>query len=317
MSSTNQDIMDNFATEIPGLNFGDVIEVGAGYVVPLIDDPNVERDYITFEEALKAKVLKFTDTGNINQLKIKNTGDKDVLILAGQIVSSQGTQDRIFAETTFIMSHETVTLTCNCCEASKPISGGTEFKGSVVASPRNIKYCSIMTDVAHYQRQDKIWSKVESTRTKLKNQGVYKSGKSTDKLEEIAEESKKTTKNLLNKAKLVNNQRGVVVLNNDAKIVGVEIFDSPETYKNLHEKIIESYLEDFTDKPKPKPTAGLKTVLQNELKCMFSNQIEVDNKKDRCLFRKEDMKLNGEVIFSPSEKKKKQKRIVMFRAGME
>ncbi|NVM05207.1 MAG: hypothetical protein HWN67_23010 [Candidatus Helarchaeota archaeon] len=314
MSSTNQEIMDNFATEIPGLNFGDVIEVGAGYVVPLIDDPNVERDYICFEEALKANVLKFTDTGNINQLKIENTGDKDVLILAGQIVSSPGTQDRIFAETTFIMSHQKVTLTCNCCEASKPISGGTKFKGSVVASPRNIKYCSIMTDVDHYQRQDKIWSKVNSTRNKLKNQGVY-SGKSTDKLEEIAVESKKTTKGLLDKAKLVNNQRGVVVLNNDAKIVGVEIFDSPETYKNLHEKIIESYLEDFTDKPKPKPSAGLKSALQKELKSVFANQIEVDNKKDRCLFTNEDMALNGEVVFSPSQKKKK--RIVMFRAGQE
>jgi len=74
-------------------------------------------------------------------------------------------------------------------------------------------------------------------------------------------------------------------------------------------------LEDFTDKPKPKPTGDLKSVLQNELKCLFTEKIKVDNKKDRSLFRNKNMALNGEVVFSPSEKKKK--RIVMFRAGQE
>ena len=311
--ATNEEVMEDFVKNFPGMNLGEVQEVGGATIIPIIEDINFERDYITFAEAVKAKILKFTDTGNINQLKIKNKGDKDCLIYAGQVVSSQGTQDRVISETTFIGAKEEITVTCNCCQASKGIVGGTAFNASVV-SPRSIKYCSIMTDVDHYARQSEIWNKVNKTRESLKKKGSYKA-KPTDQLEAVVEETKKNTKELLKKAQLVDNQRGVIVLNNESKLVGLELFDSPDTYKSLHEKIVESYLEDITDEQKKIPPTQLKSALQNELKTVFAKKISVSEKTDRTLIRKEEEKLQGEVLFRKGKKKKN--RVVLFRLGSE
>ncbi|MHA1378092.1 MAG: ARPP-1 family domain-containing protein [Candidatus Helarchaeota archaeon] len=310
--ATNEEIFEDFKNNFPGLTYGEPQQVGAAVIIPVIEDTEYERDYISFEEALKANILKFTDTGDINQVIVENTGDKDVLIFAGQIISSQGSQDRVIADTVFLTPHETVKITCNCCEASKPIYRGTNFAGSSY-SPRSIKYCSIMTDVEHYQRQSDIWSKVNSTRMKLKRAGAYKA-RDTDKLEDIVQNTKKNTKELLKKVKLVNNQRGVIVLNNNSKLVGLEIYDSPVTYQSLHEKLIESYLEDIVSEKK-KPLKDPKAILQNELKSLFSKKIKIDENTPRTLIRNTENNLSGEVVFRKG--KKKRNRIVLFRMGSQ
>ncbi|MHA1299580.1 MAG: ARPP-1 family domain-containing protein [Candidatus Helarchaeota archaeon] len=311
--ASNQEVMDDFTKNFPTLNYGEPQEVGGAIIIPILEDTNIERDYISFEEALKANLLKFVDTGNINEVIVENLGDKDILIFAGQIVSSQGSQDRVFAETVFLTAYQKVKITCNCCEASKPIYRGTKFIGSSY-SPRRIKYCSIMTDIGHYERQSKIWNKVNSHRIKLKKSGAYMA-EDTDKLEAIIEETKRNTKGLLKNAKLLNDQRGVIILNNEAKVVGLEIFDSPETYKSIHEKIIESYLEDIITEKKKKLPKNPKDILQNELRELFAKQISVEENSYRTLIRNTSAKLNGEVIFRKGKKKKS--RVVMFRMGSQ
>jgi hypothetical protein len=71
---------------------------------------------LTLQEALLKKTVEVRETGSVNDLEVKNTGDEAVYIQAGDIVKG-GRQDRVLTVSMLLSSHsDTVSIPVFCVE---------------------------------------------------------------------------------------------------------------------------------------------------------------------------------------------------------
>lgn len=256
MSQTSEAI-EELITLVTELELGKHQQIGNAHFIPLIDNtPKQKRDYITVHEALEKGTLDLRDSGRIDALIVKNRGDKAILFVAGMDVHAQGTQSRIIIGSHLVPPKTEAEIPCRCTHDIHPIR----------------KYQAIMTDVEHYTigspkvrfasltpaqaRQERIWTKVAEHRETLKGKQfkgkqLIPSGMRSTKLSELQEAATTHIQKELNKVKIRSNQIGIVVVS-EGRVRSIEFFDSPKTYKQLHQKLIERLASEIvTEKPTP------------------------------------------------------------------
>jgi hypothetical protein len=147
---------------------------------------------LTLQEALDKGSVHILETGEVNELKIENTGAEEVFIQSGDIVKG-GKQDRVL-RLSFVLPPKSgaVPIAAFCVEAGRWSARGTEsvaaFASAAEAMPsREAKLAmrapkaaaasslatgsldSAAADATH-QRQQEVWASVAATQNKLSEQ---------------------------------------------------------------------------------------------------------------------------------------------------
>ena len=128
------------------------------------------REYITITEAKKVVI---TDTGNINEARIKNEEDKPIFLRLGEILAG-GTQERAVTSSRVIFPGEETLIPIACIHASKGIHSGATFHFDGYASHKDYSY---IYNVHNYGKanQQESWN-LDRTYTSYADEVLRKHG---------------------------------------------------------------------------------------------------------------------------------------------
>jgi hypothetical protein len=134
---------------------------------------------LTLAEALARKTIEVREKGQVNELRVENTGNEEIFIQAGDIVKG-GQQDRVLSVSLILKPHSgPLDITSFCVEQGRWSARGSEdvakfssanaslpsraakFELAGAASPKAAESQSVST------RQHEIWNKVTEIQSKL------------------------------------------------------------------------------------------------------------------------------------------------------
>jgi hypothetical protein len=135
---------------------------------------------LTLQEALAKKVVTVRETGQVNELKVENTGEEEVFIQSGDIVKG-GQQDRVLSVSLLLPPHSgAIPIDSFCVESGRWSARGGEdvrtFSSANTAVPSRSAKLEIAGAVAPKPdgtaapvgaRQQKIWNSVAEVQGKL------------------------------------------------------------------------------------------------------------------------------------------------------
>ena len=140
---------------------------------------------LTLQEALAKGSVRVIETGEVNELKVENTGEEDIFIQSGDIVKG-GKQDRVLTMS-FVLPPKSgeVGLAAFCVEHGRwSARGGEDVKAFAstaeampsreaklaMRAPRGVAATATAGDSGSsdtYERQQKVWASVANTQEKL------------------------------------------------------------------------------------------------------------------------------------------------------
>ena len=225
---------------------------GAGFVLPLLGEPPFpERDYVLLQEV--ADRVEFRDSGSIYGVEASNRSGRNVFVRRGTLLTGKGTQSRSpVSGVVLLPGKEFVTIPVNCVHQSHYISTGADFKAEGVA-PHSV-----------YQalgKQSATWESIAGYTRKMRSSASRMLGRAEEpELEELrgvaddnlvgasaaVERLQSRVEDALGKIPGDHvDQVGVAVFDLDG-VVGVELFDHPDSWRAFSESIIRSYGEVLT-----------------------------------------------------------------------
>jgi len=210
--------------------------------IPILKHRYGERKYRLLQEAENEVEIK--DSGSINKTKVKNKSNSPIFIRKGTLLKGQ-TQERGVTYGIVILPEIEKEIEVRCVHASKPIRTGAKLKPSKHLAPR-----PVMT--AFYSRapsQSHTWSMVAHATSSLSRLTAGGPSQMLDDLVGALETSKfkEEVEKILEKIPAdLNDQIGIAII--DVKgVVGVEIFDHPDSWKALSKSIIRHYADVLTE----------------------------------------------------------------------
>ena len=222
---------------------------GAGFVVPILGrSPFPDRNYVLLQEVLDK--VSFKDTGGIGGVNVKNGSGSNVFLRKGTMLKGVGTQSRSpVAGVVLEPIKEMIKVPVNCIHASHGIRAGAAFTAMGVTPHR------VYSDLG---RQSETWASISDYSVRSRA-GVMRAGgmgpgvmasMSRDNLVNIEESVGKFREDVDELLKQIPgdhvDQVGVAVF--DLKgVVGVEVFDHPDSWHAFSKSIIRSYSEVLTE----------------------------------------------------------------------
>ncbi len=244
---TELEVIKKIAAQIvdsDGMELGEPIQLEEISFVPIIKQevPEEERDYLTLSEALEVGACEIIDKGTeVAHIIFKNLGELPILIEEGDIFLGKGTQDRISIGTIMVEPGAVQEISVKCVHAPHHLMANANFSYGGKASRgmlnemRSLKYSSAMGGYsASTINQSRIWNKVKeemASEKGVKDQTKYTSGLNSRR------------KKVLQRSKQLNfpkNTIGIVVVDADGEIKGVEIHRSPNNFNVRKDVILES-----------------------------------------------------------------------------
>lgn len=278
--------------------FGDpwrLTEKSLAIVVPILRSQAKKRGYYVIEE-VKDKI-DFTDTGSIDGVQAKSRADKPVFIRSGSAFGMKhgtSTQPRSVTVGTILFPMTTEILKTVCVHASQGIRTGAGFKYDGLV-PHTMLYAVSAAD------QGETWSQVRHHTESMGNvlmasggpraRGVAQRISGSDDLvgsmqamKEVEGFKEKVEDYLTKIPADLEGQVGIAVMDLDG-VIGLEIFDHPESWKAFSKSVARSYSEvlmkeediDIFELKKERVVSHIVTFLTS-LKNVASN-IVWDNKK--------------------------------------
>jgi hypothetical protein len=246
--TTNIEAVRKFASQIINM---DGLEIGAPVIldeitfVPIIKQitPREERDYLTLSEALDEGLCKIIDKGTeVAHILFQNMSEIDpILIEEGEIFLGQGTQDRICVSTMMVQPGETVEIPVKCVHAPHHLTSGAAFGyGGKASRPMLNELRSMKTRSAMHKApvstisQSRVWNKVaEET---LSEDSVTDQTQYTQAVNARSKRAKSRSKEV----KLPDNTIGIVVIDPEGNVKGLEVHRNPHNFKVRKAGIFES-----------------------------------------------------------------------------
>ena len=210
---------------------------------PLIGDVRRERDYLTLEEAIEARVAKITEIsegGSVPELLFLNEGDRPVLLVDGAALEG-AKQNRILNLTIVVPPRSKTVIPVSCVEAGRWARHSAEFSPSdhyMYAAARAMKTAqvsdSLRTSRRRYSNQGAVWGDIAE---KMVRMG---SSSPSSAMTDMFAEHKRKLDDFAEAFEAVDGQVGVVVGLGD-KISGVDLFDTAPTLRRYLGKLVRSY----------------------------------------------------------------------------
>ncbi len=253
------------------LEFGDPWQYdkdSTGVVVPILKSVFKDRNYVTIEE-MKEK-LDIKDTGSISELEISSKSDKPVFVRNGTMFEGKGTQSRAPMMSVVIMPNQRdMKIPVKCIHQSHHISTGASFAfaGSM---PHKVQSCMMSNRRSESSLQSATWNSVRSYTSDMGMIGA--SGLSDNLVEDVrkVEKFKGNIDGMIKMMSLIDNQVGVVVLDFNG-VLGLEMFDSPESWKAVHKEVLKKYADTIMKKS----SDSLFTLNKEKVKSKIEKFIEI------------------------------------------
>ena len=212
-------------------------------VVPIIQtgDPK-SRKYITLQET---ENLTITDSGSIGGVKVTNKGEAPIFLKIGSILRGIGTQSRAVNKSMFIEAGKTVDVTVNCVHASHGIRRGSSFSSEPdLTSPAFVEAALLRSE------QREVWARVSHySRLRSRMGGSARDradliGSSDNLVRELGlgDTFAKIIEEITKEVPTHEGQVGIVVLDENG-VYGLEMFDSPESWKALSKGMMNKFGE--------------------------------------------------------------------------
>jgi DNA-binding transcriptional ArsR family regulator/predicted ester cyclase len=248
-------------------------------IVPIVAKRAEPRSYIVLEE-VKDKV-RIVDTGRIGQVKVEGKFDKPTFIRGGTMLKG-ATQERATEFSIVVTPGKAeATIPVHCVHASKGIRPGAFFTIATSYTPPTVH-----SNIMAARNQTVTWNAVARYSSNIL--ALWAPSASSDWMiprvrhddlvgvQESLTEFRKELEEILSKIPDYVNQVGSVVIDPDG-VVGLELFDHPESWKAVTDKIKRTFTEALTREDKAgifKPDMDAALTVINELLEKLEKPIE-------------------------------------------
>ncbi len=219
-------------------------------VFPLMGIQGVAADYLTLDEALSQKLAIITEVsegGSVPELKFVNSGDKKVFLLDGEeLVGAK--QNRVLNLSIMVPAGKTLVVPVSCVERGRWHHRSREFASAPrahYAEGRARKMAQVSASMKasghRYSDQGEVWHHINEKFER------FRSSSPTSAMSDIFEQQSARLEDYVTSFVPSADQVGAVFAI-DGSVVGLEIFDSPETLRKLFAKLLRSYGLDALDR---------------------------------------------------------------------
>jgi len=217
-----------------------------GVILPIIARASWERNYVLLSEVQDQ--VKITDTGSISKLNIENNSDRNVLIRTGEMLRGASTQPRTFQRSAVIAPNKKSLIDVRCIQASHPIVPSSSFTATGWYTPKEVNEVLLSSGYT-YNRQGVVWQCINSISTtyhalvSASSPELATSLSYTDSLidaQKTLESGLKVLNEMISHVPIHSKQVGAVFFKGD-KLLGLEMFDSPDSWNASYEAAIKKY----------------------------------------------------------------------------
>lgn len=210
----------------------------AALVVPVIRTGSRPRAYLTIQEAKSVEIL---DTGDIGRVQVRNGEKLPVFVRVGSLLEGKGTQSRAVNKSVTIGSGETVDVGVNCVHHSHGIDPSASFEAvtghlapaSVERHLVGANQGGVWAAVAHYNASKQAMG--GGTNSLGQTDNLVGEFNTTDRFTAMVDRLVKEIPNH-------EGQVGVVVFD-DRGVYGMEVFDSPDSWRVFNSAVVEKFGE--------------------------------------------------------------------------
>lgn len=207
-------------------------------IYPVFRKTSIEiGDYITLDEAQKAKVIIITEQSNasVPTVIIKNKGKKPIYIMAGEIIIG-GKQDRMVSFDVLIPGGKKVEVTVKCVEHGRWHGKSAKFKSGGAVGSKGVR------SALQFKDQGDVWDEVSKKCAEINvesQSGTYGAILSSEEVEKSSEPFLDAMKEGLKDDDMV----GMIMALN-GEVVCVDIFANPNFFAKVKDKLVKAYVLD-------------------------------------------------------------------------
>jgi hypothetical protein len=226
--------------------------------------------YLTLADAVAAGTASVREkslSGSIPEILIENRADKPILILDGEeLVGAK--QNRTVNITILAPAGKTTAIPVTCIEAGRWSSGPMDFDVAArmhYSRGRARKMENVSASLAMCESrsadQSEVWDEIARKSERMSVRSA------TGALSDVFESHSASVDDYVRRLRVEPGQTGAVFAI-DGKIEGFELFDSPETFSKMFEKLVRSYALDALEtagSPSAVPSVSEAKAFLNEL----------------------------------------------------
>ncbi len=244
-----------YGQRLAGVRLGTPVQHRGLEVYPLLGGSQAPF-YDTLDSALKKGSLVIEELSRVNEARVTNKGSRPVLILDGeQIVGAK--QNRVFNSSLLAPPGESLTAKVSCVEHGRWSGVSVRFEASglqLFARARQANQAAVARNMASagapLSDQAGIWADVAAKNRALDVRA------DTDAMQRAFEAKAADVSEYVERIRPVPGQVGAIfAVHGD--IVGLDLFDSEKTLKEIYPKLIKSYALDAIS---PLPPRGASTL---------------------------------------------------------
>ncbi len=216
-------------------------ELGRLTIFPIsLSQTNRLEGVLTMTQALEKKLLVIEEmkSAQVPKARFVNKSGKMIFLMAGEIITG-GKQNRTLT-TDALLGPDSVTVLPVYCVQRGRWSGRKGFNKAVTVAPQGVR-----ERASQKAGQGEVWAEVARANRRLKSSDA--SGdlavamSKPENVKRLAELRKRII------PKLPKNCAGIVVAR-DKRIIGADLFNSAELFAAMRDKVLDSYLSNYTVK---------------------------------------------------------------------
>ena len=242
--------MSTLSHVLSSVEFGPPVHVKNLSMFPILVGSEQPAGYFTLDEALAhgwAKVTEVSDSGSVPTLRVTNAGAKPVLIMDGEeLVGAK--QNRIVNLTILVAAKSTIEIPVSCVEAGRWGGRNRHFatapRAHYAAARAQKLACvnrSMNLDGSRFTDQGAIWHDIEAKAER------FCAMSETSAMDSMYEAAGASLAEFEEGLQPLERQAGALFAINGV-IVGLDLFDSPATWRKLMPKLVHSYGLDALDR---------------------------------------------------------------------
>ncbi len=242
--------MKQIVEQALGINIGEPTVFKNLTIFPLTGGPGTAADYITLDEALAQKLASITEvseSASVPELRFINSGGKSVFLLDGEeLIGAK--QNRIINLSIMVAAGRILVVPVSCVERGRWHHRSREFSASPRAhfsEGRAMKMAQVNESMkisgSRFSDQNQVWNHIGQ---KLDR---FEASSPTAAMSDMFEQQAVRLEDYVRSFKPAADQVGAMFAI-EGKVVGLDLFDSPDTWRKLSPKLLRSYGLDALDR---------------------------------------------------------------------
>lgn len=238
-------------TPLPeGIQLGELTTYNGLSVLPIhrVQRP-ISIVYLTLDEAMEcslARIKELHESGNVPELLLENSADIPVLLVDGEeLVGAK--QNRTLNLTILAPANQKTVIPVSCVEAGRWSYTSDEFNNSPrahFARGRARKMASVSDSMAssgsRRSNQGEVWADIDMKFSRMEMSS------DTSAMADMYVATDSTIQDYVDAFKATDTQIGAFFYLNE-NLVGFDLFDRPETFSRLFQKLLRSYAIDAVE----------------------------------------------------------------------